>query len=487
MWNLHGAKRVICLAGCLAMAYLQLTTSPATIEFARAHGGSGLHIGILGALPTLMLFMQFLAGMLVNHLKYRRALWMGVSLLQRLAFVPLAIGAWLWPDLPGETWVWGLILATAVNQSLTHFGNPLWMSWMGDYLPHKGLSEFWGNRHLWQQWTAAGTLAVSALVIFRCGLDPMTSFSALIVVGAVLGISDVLLFSHIEEPPVKAAQNPQIWKVLKAPFQNPSYFSFIKFTCFWHFAAMIGSPFISMYMLEEVGLSLFGVLQLWSAAWAGGAIFSRGMGRLAERFGQRPVLVLCTAFKPLNMLSLLICPSDPTLAFWFLVPMFMVDAVLNAGINIGSNGFMLKQSPSENRAMFVAAGTALAGTIGGITAIASGFALKQLSGWSWELGGYTVVGFHVLFGLSLAFRCLAVHLARALDEPTATRTRDVLRILLLEPALAWGKISPEEAASDVEPAPVLLSIASAPSDSEIVRLDAITRDRLREAQHQRAA
>lgn len=456
------------------MAYLQLTTSPATIEFARGHGGSGLHVGILGAIPTLMLFMQFLAGMLVNHLSHRRWVWMSVSIVQRLAFVPLAIGAWLYPDLPGEYWVWGLIVATAINQSLTHFGNPLWMSWMGDYLPHQGLSEFWGNRHLWQQWTAAGILAISALVIFKSGLDPMTSFSVLIVAGAVLGVCDVLLFLRIEEPPVKKAQNPQLWQVLQAPFRDPCYRTFIKFTCFWHFAAMIGAPFISMYMLEHLGLSLFSVLLLWSVSWGGGAIFSRGMGRLAERFGQRPVLVLCTAFKPLNMLSLLVTPEEPTAAFCFLAPMFMIDAVLNAGINIGSNGFMLKHSPSENRAMFVAAGTALAGTIGGITAIVAGYALKQFGDWSYTIGGYTVVGFHVLFGISLAFRFLGVHLARALEEPRATRTRDVLRCVLLEPARAFFKPAPE-LEPETDATPVILSLASGPSDSEVVRLDALGR------------
>lgn len=440
------------------MAYLQLTTSPATIEFARGHGGTGLHVGILGAIPTLMLFMQFLAGTLVNHLRYRRWVWMSVSITQRLAFVPLAIGAWLYPDLPPEYWVWGLIIATAINQSLTHFGNPLWMSWMGDYLPHQGLSEFWGNRHLWQQWTAAATLAVSALVIFKSGLSPMTSFSALIVAGAVLGVCDVLLFLKIAEPPVKQAQNPKLLHVLKAPFRDPVYRTFIQFTCFWHFASMLGAPFISMYMLEHVGLSLFSVLALWSFSWAGGAVFSRGMGRLAERFGQRPVLVLCTAFKPLNMIALLTCPTDPTSAFWYLVPMFMIDAVLNAGINIGSNGFMLKHTPQENRAMFVAAGTALAGTIGGITAIVAGYVLKQFGDWSWTMGSYTVVGFHVLFGCSLAFRFLGVHLARALEEPHATRTRDMLWLIALEPLRAY--LTSEPAATRKNNEPAILSLAS---------------------------
>jgi MFS family permease len=457
------------------MAYLQLSTSPATIEFARAHGGSGLHIGILGALPTLMLFMQFLAGALVNHLPQRRWVWLGVALAQRAAFVPLALGAWFYPDLPGLTWVWLLIIATALNQGLGHFGNPLWMSWMGDYLPHQGLSAFWGVRHQWQQWSAAATLAVSALVIFKLGLSPMTSFSVLILAGAVLGALDVLIFLQIEEPPIQRAASPRLVDVIRAPYQHKIYRSYISFTCYWHFAAMVGAPFISMYLLDYVGMSLFAVLLLWSCSWAGGAVFSRGMGRLVERFGQRPVLILCTAFKPLNMAALVLCPPEPTLALVLLAPVFMIDAVLNAGINIGSNGYMLKQTPRENRAMFVAAGTALAGMIGGLTAILAGLGLRALENWHGSLAGYSIVGFHVLFGISLGLRLLGVHLARALHEPDSTRTRDMLWQVLVQPVLARfnAPATPEDellpVAPDVIPLVAPVHLGDAHSGSEPFR------------------
>jgi len=71
-WPVSTAKRAIVVTGCLAMAYTQFTMSPATIEFARKHGASGLHIGILGALPAATLFMRFIAAVVVNHLSYRR-------------------------------------------------------------------------------------------------------------------------------------------------------------------------------------------------------------------------------------------------------------------------------------------------------------------------------------------------------------------------------------------------------------------------------
>ncbi|RLS80158.1 MAG: MFS transporter, partial [Planctomycetota bacterium] len=99
MWSMNGAKRAIIVAGCLAAAYTQLTTSPATIAYIRSLGANELHIGILGALPTLMLFMQFVSAVIVNHLQYRRRLWFWAALTHRLMLLPTAIGPWLIPGM----------------------------------------------------------------------------------------------------------------------------------------------------------------------------------------------------------------------------------------------------------------------------------------------------------------------------------------------------------------------------------------------------
>ena len=42
LWPLETAKRAIVVAGCCGMAYTQLTTSPATVQFAALDGGHGL-------------------------------------------------------------------------------------------------------------------------------------------------------------------------------------------------------------------------------------------------------------------------------------------------------------------------------------------------------------------------------------------------------------------------------------------------------------
>jgi hypothetical protein len=193
---------------------------------------------------------------------------------------------------------------------------------------------------------------------------------------------------------------------------------------------MVGAPFISLYLLEYVGLSLGYVLLMWAGSWVGGALLSRSLGNIIEQYGHRPVLILCTLFKATNMIALLLVPPHPELALLVLTPVFMIDALLNAGIAIASNGFLLKNSPQENRTMFIAAGTALAGMVGGITAVVSGAVLRGMSGWSITWAGGTYVGFHVLFVLSLVLRFISVGLAVRVHEPSASGTRHVARQLI---------------------------------------------------------
>ncbi|QDU96965.1 Major Facilitator Superfamily protein [Lignipirellula cremea] len=412
------------------MAYTQLTQSPATIRFAESLGATGLHMGILGAMPYCTLFMQFVAAVLANHLKYRRRVFLTIGIMQRLVLLPLAIGAAFAPPGYEMLYLWLLILATAANHAMANFCMPLWLSWMGDYLPRQGLSEFWGARHRWMQWAAAISLLGSAFYLWQSGLPIRVAYAGLIGVGSVLGVLDLLLFLKVEEPPVTQAKELRLGAVLTAPFRQPGYRSFISYACFWNFAAMIGAPFISWFLLSWIGMSLYQIMVIWTFSWIGGALFADRLGRWTERYGNRPMLIMCTFFKSANMIALLLIPRDPNVAFLVLVPIFMLDAVLNAGIVIANNGFMLKNSPSENRSMYIAAGAALAGMVGGLTSIGAGAFLALAADWEWRSGDWTFTNFHVLFAASLVLRWASVLVAVRIHEPASKNTLHVVTQLI---------------------------------------------------------
>lgn len=432
VWSLKVAKRAIIAAGCLAAVYTQLTTSPATIQYVRSIGANEFHIGILGALPTLMLFMQFVAAVVVNHLKYRRRLWFWAALTHRLLLLPTAVGPWMFPGFSNEFWVWMLLVTTALNQGLLHFSAPLWLSWMGDYLPHEGLSTYWGKRQLWTQVAAAASLFSAAILVLQSGLSIEVSYAVMICAGTLCGVIDLFLFDKVDEPAVQQVPSPRLTQVLAEPFRNREFRRYISFMCFWNFAAMTGAPFIALYLLSEIGMSLYQVLLLSTISWVGGAMFSRTLGRWADAHGSQPVLVMCVALKSSLMIALLAIPGHLPTAFWILAPTFMLDAALNAGILIANNGFMIKNSPTENRTMYIAATQAVAGIVGGITSILAGWLLHSLAGQHWQIAGWTFGHFQFMFLTSITLRWAAVVMTRYVHEPNARHTWDVVQELVTD-------------------------------------------------------
>ena len=468
-WSLAGAKRAIVVAGCLAAAYTQLTTSPATIAYARSIGANELHIGILGALPTLMLFMQFVSGIVVNHLTHRRRLWFWAALTHRLLLLPTALGPWLLPGLSAEAWIWTLIVTTAANQALLHFSSPLWLSWMGDYLPHEGLSRYWGSRQFWMQITSATSLCAAAFLLLKSGLSIEVGYSVLVCAGTFCGVADLLLFRKVYEPPVARVPSPRLREVFAAPFRHREFRRYIRFMCYWNFAAMAGAPFISLYLLTDVGMDLFHVLLLWTISWVGGAMFSRALGRWADTYGTRPVLVLCVALKSSLMLALLLVPSNPHAAFWFLTPFFMLDAVQNAGILIANNGFMIKHSPSENRTMYIAATQALAGIVGGLTSIGAGWLMMRLSDTTLTFGGWTIGNFQMMFLASILLRWFALVLIGSVKERNSQTTMTLV-VEVME-SLSWRVLFVTDNGPPAKPASLVEAVVEERNPAAIPALN----------------
>jgi hypothetical protein len=455
------AQTAIVIAGCLGTAFLQIVTSAAAVQYTRALGGTGLHVGILNALPTGMLFMQLLAGLAASRLTHRKPLWFCLTMLQRVLPAVFAIAIWTVPGFSDGAWVWMYLGMSVALHGLGQFGHPLWMSWMGDYLPRQGLSSYWGKRQAWMNWTIAASLLVCAVYVFYSPFGIRDSFAHLSILASVCGVIDLVLHLRVDEPEVVFAKQTSFQQIFVEPFRHAGFRSFIGYACMWHLAAMIGAPFISLYLLQHIGMTLFQVLLLWSVSATGGALFAGPLGRFAEKHGNKPLLVFCTLFKPINMLSLLFCPRDPEVAFMVLVPAFMFDALLNVGIQIGQDGFLIKQSPARNRAMFIASGMAMAGLVGCATSVACGAFLTSVKGVVIPVGGYMMNGFHTLFWLSALMRFVILRWVVRIEEPAAADHRLIaLRVIhysMSRMTLRVSRIAPT-------PAPTHLATSSPPAD-----------------------
>jgi MFS family permease len=116
----------------------------------------------------------------------------------------------------------------------------------------------------------------------------------------------------------------------------------------------------------------------------------------------------------------------PGTALWVLPIVFFVDSFWNAGIMVASNGYMLKIAPRDNRSMFIASITGLAGICGGLGAIVGGGFLNLAADFQWHGLGRTWTNYHLLFAVSILLRWGCIALAYRVHEPKATSPEALL-------------------------------------------------------------
>ncbi len=421
--------RRITIAGCLAMVYITAVSSPTATEFYRELGATDEHFGLLNGVPMIMLGMQFFGAYLANHLRRRKGWFMGLAIASRLLWLPIALLPCLFDQEFHPRLVAPLIVLTALSGAMANLMTPLWFSWMGDLVPKRILNRYWGGRQ-WAMrlvWTATFLLIAGACYLMR-EQPARVLFPLFTVIGVIAGVIDILLFTSIEEPEnVILSERPPL-EVFLEPLRDESYRSMVIYNSYRAFNTMIGATFMQVYVLEVLNIAVWEANLIWCTVGLGDALVSRLWGRILDRYGHRPVIIVCTAFKPAICLVFLFI--TPHYAAAILTISFFFDAMLNSGQMLAMNGYMLKTSPRENRSMFVASVTAITGIAGGIGAIAAGKIMGWAEGHSCVFWGREWTNYHLVFAISFLLRMANLPMARMIREPQSQHSLVVVNHLL---------------------------------------------------------
>ena len=418
---------LISVAGCLAMAYVAGTTSPAFVQFMRTIGATDAHFGLLGGIPMVMLSMQFLGAVITNVIPRRKPLFMVLLILGRFLYIPLAVAPAVFPSLRGTSGVAFVLLLLALSAAIMNISGPLWLSWMADLIPRRLLNSYWGNRQRWMYltWTAS-YVAVAAFVSFA--RMPITvTFPVLATIAVLAGIIDIVLFVWVPEPPNVVMRGKPIIETMLAPLRSKEYRPFVVYSCAWAASAMFSAAFMQVYALKIIGLTVWQTTLMWCASGVGVAVVSPGWGKLADRHGHRPILAVCIGMKSAIVVVFLLV--TPATMLWVLPATLFVDSFWNAGILVASNGYMLKIAPQQNRSMFIAAITGLAGICGGLGAIVGGGFLKATAGLQLDTLGRVWTNYHFLFLVNILMRLGCIVLAFRVHEPKAVAPDQLLYLL----------------------------------------------------------
>jgi predicted MFS family arabinose efflux permease len=243
----------------------------------------------------------------------------------------------------------------------------------------------------------------------------------------VAGVIDIVLFTWVHEPPNELVRNTHPLDTFLEPLRHREFRTFVLFSCMFSASAMLAASFMQIFVLGELGVPRWQVNLIWCMQGVGGVTVARMWGRLADRHGQRPVLLICIIFKPLVCIAFFL--ATPGNAFVMLLIVLLFDSMLNAGYVLAANGYQMRMAPKRNRSMFVAATMALAGVAGGIGSIVGGLFLKNTQAFHLHLAGRDWNHYHLLFLLSFVMRALCIPLAAAIKEPDSSATAHVVSYL----------------------------------------------------------
>ena len=514
--DLRSALRTVTTAYVFFMLYFACISGSHVKVYLRMLGFGNRAFGMLSAIPFAATFLlQMVGAILIERRglkKYQFIHCMGLGRMLWLVVAAVPVVFWLRPDLslPSPVAVVLMLCILGLSAGLGAVAAPAWMIWMGDLIPRRVRGRFLGNRtRIAEVFRIPLVIAVGLLldVIINKQLPEtaaaqpgvLRAICLIFVLGAVFGVGDVILFYRIREVfpttpheprrpaidiRVTSRPAPGMWGALVHfirhigeavkqlvidPMRDRSFRWYVLQGLTSTFSAMVGGWFYWLNAMENLGFSKLATNVMFLVCSPIAGLFAaKAWGRLVDRWGRRPVLVLATSITILSVMPwFLVSRSTPAPAFiaeWLNAASGHVGALFNypgwkligdgapvgaylggclacivggaawTGVEIARLSMTMGFADGHGRSKYVAAAGAMMSLGGVLGGVVGGFLTQGLEPLLSKdapliVGPFVWNNWHGAFVVSLLARMLAVVWALIMPDAGSTRMRDVVRLM----------------------------------------------------------
>lgn len=405
------------IEGSFAQAFISWTSGVFVVKYATKLGVDDVMLAVITAIPVLAAGIQIGTAWIYERAGERRGVITTWTLLlaRVLWFLPaaLAIGGL------GDGHDVAIFVAVVTASSLlSTAGVHGWQSWMSDLVPGAVRGRYFGLRGAVCAFVAlvvawGGGRALDVLEARRSGLGYAVIYGAAAVAG--IGAYLAMRVQHHPSPRSEGRHVPfgVLWREIWA---RPEFRRVFAFFTAWNLGLGIAMPFWAKYMDTGLGLASDAIAIQSALGAVVGIALSRMWGRLIDKAGSRPVLLvnaICAACIP--FLWLLASPTS----LWPVWVDCIVVGVFWTGFNLTALSVPLSLAPARGGAIFLGVLAALQGVAMGVAALAGGFVSRAIGPGPHAVLGMSLHGYQVMFLASGVLRLAAVPLAFRLPEPGA--------------------------------------------------------------------
>ena len=408
--------------GMASVGFNSVTTSGILAAFALALGADSMQIGILAAIPFLTQPLQLPTTLLVERLRWRKAIATSSWFLAQLLWIPLALIP-LFVAGPGNTAIALLLGIMTLRGLFNAVSNCAWNSWIRDLVPQNSLGRVFARR-LGYATAVAMVFGLGAAVFVdvwsgrTSGWDSLTGYTLVLLGGAVfIGLTSPLSMLFIPEPRMvsRSGDLPSLWQMVLGPLRDLNYRRMVQFLLVWGFASNLAVPFFAVYMLQRLGLPLTWVIGLGLVSQVANLGFLRVWGSFVDKYSNKMILWLCSSLYVLVIFgwTFTTMPEQYFLTLPLLVTLHIFAGIATAGVTLTVGTIGLKLAPQGNSTEYLASAS-LATNVGmGLGPIAGGILAQRFTGYDLELlltwtgpdshvviPTFSIVGLDFVFGIA---------------------------------------------------------------------------------------
>ncbi|MEG4023714.1 MFS transporter [Microcoleus sp. S13C4] len=403
----RSSLRALTLDGVFATLFYSIIGGALLSNFLLDLGAGPVEIGMLASIPQLVNLLQPFGAYIGDRTQSRHwySFWIfGISRLLWLILVPA-----LW---------WGgsfhlaqhqlvqLTLAIIwVSQVLESLGRASFLSWLAALVPQRLRGRYFGFRNSAVSLTNLIGVPLMALAVSNWPGGKLQGYSALLVLGIVLGLISIgcqffmtdvnpklVHVTHLDTG--EKSSTGIIFSFLK----EANFLKFLLYSGLWSFAVNVSAPFFNLYLLDDLKIDV-SVVTLYGSLGAGANLLMLVFwGKLADRVGNRPIMIVVGILVALTPLLWLEGGTAPIFLWVWFPLLHIIGGATWAAIDLCSGNLMMSVAPLLNQSIYFAIAAAVPGVTGAMGITVGGF-LATLT----NLGGLPGV-----FALSAVLRLVAL-------------------------------------------------------------------------------
>ncbi|MEX2242634.1 MAG: MFS transporter [Fimbriimonadaceae bacterium] len=409
-----------------ATAFATLVTGNFLIGYIDYFGGGDYWIGLITAVPSFIGLVQVPGAIWGRSFPFYKKFIAPGGWVWRLLYIPLVFLPFM--PLPGEAKLSLLLLCIGVAAAAIQAVNPIYNDWLAKLVPSTSRGWYFSRRTLVA--TAVGMVAGLAgglaLDAFRDVGQEGTGFSVVFGAGVVCAMVSMVFFLRmretVREDPVRVSMRESV-RSMARPWQDKNFRLLLIFSGLFMASQTYAGGFFSLFAIKVLEIN-FTLLQLIAVMHALGTIaFVRTWGYLADKYGNKPILVLTTIGTVITPGVWLVCVPGADLRNAVILLVFHIyNGVVWSGVTVTQLNLYMSTAEERDRSSYLGAALTTTAVIGGLAPILGSMTMDLLRG---PLGAE--MAFKTLFVIVIGMRVVSVFLLTGVREEGAVSIRQTIR------------------------------------------------------------